>query len=132
MLKIEEPGPKTPKQTSFSTGKSTVTFTKIEMKTVLAYLLDKDEKLLEFNHLDRADMFVNINFASFSDTLNRKQIILESLQEVYHFKIHRENRLRKSFELEISDSLLLKKYLSVSLDSMPFTITRSLSDLRFS
>lgn len=112
-LKIEEPGLIQPEESSFSYGKSTVTFTKSKMKTVLAFLLDKEEKLLEFNPPDKAGFLVNIDFGNFTDTLNRKQIILKSLQDIYNFKIHREKRLQKCFVLQISDSLALKRNINV-------------------
>ena len=95
-----------------------VCFNPTSIKSMIVFLLGKDEMLIESNNKEIVDKKINISFKNYTkDNSDNKEIILKHLMQVYDFKIERNKRPHQIWELSIQDSLLLAGYQSYIKDS---------------
>lgn len=116
-IKIEEAAIRGTEEIFFAKGKSTLTFQRTSFKEVLLYLLEKDEKLFEIDDTEKANLLLNIRFIHGKDIQNRNEKVIKYLQEIYDFKISRKDRFIHYFNLQLLDSLQLKKHQNILLDT---------------
>lgn len=87
-----------------------INFNGTSMKSILAYLLDKDENLIESNNNQMIDKKINLKFKNYlNDSINPKKVILYHLLQVYDFNVESNKKYSEVLELQIVDSLLLVK-----------------------
>lgn len=122
-LKIEEIGFGKLDSKFSSFTKDSVFFENIKLKTLISKLLDKKEKLIEFNPDEKSNQKINLTFKTYSDPLKSKQIILNELQNAYGFTITKDNILRENWKLQISDTTLLMQHKSDSSNSSTTTVS---------
>ncbi len=90
---------------------------------MVAQLLDKDEKLIEFSSNEQAKQRINLQFRKYSDSIQSKKTILEEMQDVYKFQITRSDLCHKIWELQIADTALLYKYKKIFKNSSKINIS---------
>ncbi len=113
-LKIEE---HTLKQMDISSsfGTDTLNFNGTSLKSIIAYLLEKDEKLIDCSSNLMADKKINLSFKKFSkDSFDDKKTILKQLSQVYNFKLERNKVIQLVWEMDLQDSTKLLKHKSSS------------------
>jgi len=99
-----------------------VSFNPTSIKSMIAFLLDKEEMLIESNNKEIVDKKINISFKNYTkDNTHNKEIIMKHLMQVYDFKIERNTRPHQIWELRLQDSLLLAKHQSNTKDSKIIT-----------
>ena len=99
-----------------------VSFNPTSIKSMIAFLLDKEEMLIESNNKEIVNKKINISFKNYTkDNAHNKEIIMKHLMLVYDFKIERNTRPYQIWELRIQDSLLLAKHQSNTKDSRIIT-----------
>ena len=101
-----------------------VCFNPTSIKSMIVFLLGKDEMLVESNSTEKIDKKINITFKKYTkDNSDNKEIILKHLMQVYDFKIERNTRPHESWELILLDSLQLAKHQTNIIDLMRITTT---------
>lgn len=120
-LKIEEIGFGEINSSSTCFSEDSVFIKNLKLKQIMSFLIDKEAKLIQFNPKIKSDLKINLTFIKHIDSINPKQIILNKLQTAYGFKIITDDRLQEIWELQISDTLLLKQYKN---DSSKFSKTK--------
>jgi len=104
------------------TSIDSVSFNSTSIKSMIAFLLDKEEMFIKSNYNQILDKKINISFKNYTkDNAHNKEIIMKHLMQVYDFKIERNTRPHQIWELSIQDSLLLAKHQSNTKDSRIIT-----------
>ena len=104
-----------------------VIITNVSIKSILTELLNKDEMLIKCNNESFMNTSINLKFMNklMIDSINRKDInyslyrknILDQLSKLYGFKIVNELKVQEVWELCLTDSVLLAKSESDSINS---------------
>lgn len=111
-LKIEE---HTLKQMNVSStfGSDTINFNGTSLKSIIAYLLEKDEKLIDFSSNQMADKRISLSYKKYiKDTTDDKKAILKHLSQVYNFKLESNKVFQLIWEMDLQDSTKLLKHKS--------------------
>jgi len=122
-LIIEETAPRNLDSESFIYGSDSLFFEDVKMKALLAQLLDKDEKLIEFSSDEQANKRINLQFRKYSDSIESKHTILEEMQNAYQFKIQKSDLTHSIWQLQIADTALLYKHKKVFKTSSKINIS---------
>lgn len=103
-------------------------FNSTSIKSMFAFLLDKEEMFIESNYNQTLDKKINISFKNYTkENGHNKEIILKHLMQVYDFKIEKIIRPQEIWELILGDSLQLAKHQSNTKDSKIITtVTKEL------
>jgi membrane protease YdiL (CAAX protease family) len=128
-LKIEE---HTLKQMNVSStfGTDTINFNGTSLKSIIAYLLEKDEKLIDFSSNQMADKRISLSFKKYSkDSSNDKKTILKHLSQVYNFKLESNKVFQLIWEIDLQDSAKLLKHKSNTLGNSSIT-SMSLKEIK--
>ena len=130
-LKIEESQLYTGNIISTTPSIDSVNFNHTSIKSMIAFLLDKEEMFIESNNNQILDKKINISFKNYTkDNTNNKEIIMKHLMQVYDFKIERNTRPHEIWELSLKDSLKLAKHQSNIKDSNSTTTTISPKEIK--
>ncbi len=120
-LKIEE---RTLKQMNVSStfGTDTINFNGTSLKSIIAYLLEKDEKLIDFSSNQMADKRISLGFKKYSkNSSDDKKTILKHLSQVYNFKLESNKTFQLVWEIDLQDSTKLLKHKSNTLGNSSIT-----------
>jgi len=111
-----------------SFSKDSISINNYSFKECLSLLLDKEEKIIEFDDsfmamglpLLKAEILLNIDYKNknseneiVNTVLTNKQNILNELQNVYNFTLVNQNKMKTQLKLFIKDSLKFKKISTV-------------------
>lgn len=124
-LKIEE---LTLKQMNISSsfGTDALNFNGTSLRSIIAFLLEKDEKLIDCSSNQMADKKINLSFKKFSkDSFDDKKTILKQLSQVYNFKLERNKVIQLIWEMNLQDSTKLLKHKSSSKENSSSVSTSS-------
>lgn len=104
------------------TSNAEISYNATSIKSMIVFLLGKDEMLVESNNTEKIDKKINLSFKKYTkDNSDNKAIILKHLMQVYDFKIERNTRPHESWELILLDSLQLAKHQTKIIDLMRIT-----------
>jgi len=104
--------------TSASFGTDSIRFNGTSIKSIIAFLLEKDENLIESNNNQMADKKINLTFKNYlKDNSENKNIIMNHLRKIYNFKIESDTRREEAWELYVQDSIVLTKHTSSASES---------------
>jgi len=89
-----------------------IVYENVKMKTVLEYLLDKNNKLIKTNDASLLANRIDLKYVNkIGNSSNNKENILSELKKQYNFKIEKEKILKTVWNMEIADSSLLMTHI---------------------
>lgn len=89
-----------------------IVYKSVKMKTVLEYLLDKNNKLIKTNDASLLANRIDLKYVNkIGNSSNNKENILSELKKQYNFKIEKEKILKTVWNMEIADSSLLMTHI---------------------
>ena len=94
----------------------------VTFKTLLAKLMNKEEKLISF-HGDEPSQQINLTFEAYADSLNANQVVMDQLQDAYNFTITKKPVLKGIWMLQIADTTRLMSHKSDSANSSKIDIS---------
>ncbi len=116
-LKIEEVGfTYHPSQRSTISSDS-LYFKDIKFPSLMAYLLNVEEKQIDLDAKGKENQFLKVIFKSYGDSVSIKETILAEMQSAYGFTVQRNNILEEVWMLQIADTSLLLHHQNDSANS---------------
>ncbi|MEI7502631.1 MAG: CPBP family intramembrane glutamic endopeptidase [Paludibacter sp.] len=109
-IKIFESSDKTKEGKSIFSG-DTLSFTNIDLKSVLSYALEKDAIFIKTNDNEKITKSINLYFKNkLKDKNESKRIILMQLKKQYRFKVSKEEISQDGWEIIVIDSTKLNRF----------------------
>ncbi|NQY30560.1 MAG: CPBP family intramembrane metalloprotease [Flavobacteriaceae bacterium] len=109
ILKIEEINNGNLNSKSSSFNSDYVYFENFKLEKLIALLLEKEEKFIEFNSQKLKKKRINLTFKKHSDSIDSKKVTLNELQKAYGFSITKSTSLDEVYNIQIKDSIKLNK-----------------------
>ena len=118
-IKIEEVSPRTNLNSFADSNFDSVNYSGVRMKTIISLLFEKDEFLVETNNPQKIRKKINLDFVNYSKDISAsKNIIISHLTQLYNFTVEHKKRQQEIWEIQIKDSLKLRKHQTTQGDKI--------------
>jgi len=84
-----------------------VYFDNFKLKTLIAQLVEKNEKYIEFSSRKLEKQRIKLTFKKHLDSIDSKKVIFNELQKAYAFSMTKNTILDEVYNIEIKDSISL-------------------------